>query len=242
MATSHEVRRLLRVYAERAGRVTWDPDAPGNQMILREREGVMAALLARHGFLPLAPHRILEVGCNTGYTLASLLALGARPERLCGVDLLPDRLIAARRRHPGIRWRQGNAEQLDFPDGSFDLVLLFTVLSSILDDGMAARVAGEVVRVLRPGGAVLWYDVRYRNPWNPDVRPVPRAALRRLFPGLGRDLRTVTLLPPLARRLGRPTGALYRLLAAVPLLRSHYLGVLVKPPAPPASHSSRVIA
>jgi hypothetical protein len=94
---------------------------------------------------------------------------------------------------------------------------------------MAHNVAREACRVLKPGGAVLWYDFRYNNPWNPHVRGITRQQIHQLFPGLEMDLRTITLLPPLARHLGRMTPILYPLLAAIPPLRTHYLGLLIKP-------------
>ena len=169
------------------------------------------------------------MGCGSGKVLASLLALGAQPENLCGVDLLPDRIAEAQQRYPALQFQCANAEHLDFPDDHFDLVLLFTVFSSILDGQMARNVAHEVSRVLRPSGAVLWYDFRYNNPRNPNVRGITLARIHHLFPELEMHLRTITLLPPLARRLGRLTPMLYPLLAAIPPLRTHYLGLLVKP-------------
>src|SRR5262249_49418911 len=130
----------------------------------------------------------------------------------------------------------GNAEQLDFPDGSVDLVVLYTVFSSILDETMARNVADEARRVLRapdpasgrPRGAALWYDVRYANPSNPHTRAMTRQRSPALFPGFRLHLRSITLLPPVARRLGPLTPALYPLLASAPPLRSHYLGLLFK--------------
>jgi ubiquinone/menaquinone biosynthesis C-methylase UbiE len=145
------------------------------------------------------------------------------------VDLVPEHVEAARRSFPEICFRTGNAEELDLPDACMDLVLLFMVFGSILDDQMAAQIAGEARRVLKPGGAVVWYDWRYPNPGNPHVRAIPRAMIRRLFPGFGLCLRSVTLLPPLARRLGRATPVLYPVLTKVPPLRAAYCGLLCKP-------------
>lgn len=170
---------------------------------------------------------MLDIGCGHGGVLASLVDLGAPACNLYGIDLLPDRIEAARRAYPDICFACGNAEHLDFPDAYFDLVLLFTVFSSILDDGMAHNVAREACRVLKPGGAVLWYDFRYNNPWNPRVRGITRQQIHQLFPGLEMHLCTITLMPPLARRLGRLTPVLYPLLAAIPPLRTHYLGLLI---------------
>ena len=55
-----------------------------------------------------------------------------------------------------------------------------------------------------------------------------RRELIRLFPGCGMRARSLTLLPPLTRRLGRWTEALYPILARVPFLRTHNLTCLKK--------------
>ena len=158
--------------------------------------------------------------------MANLRLWGAKEERLHGVDLLPERVTAAREKHPSIDFSCANAERLPFPDERFSLVLTFTVFSSILDEGMARNVAQEVERVLVPGGAVLWYDFRYENPGNRHVRPMTKREIRGLFPHFTLQLQPVTVAPPLARRLGRLTPVLYPLLARLPWLRTHYIGLL----------------
>ena len=75
------------------------------------------------------------------------------------------------------------------------------MLSSILDDGVRHAIASEMLRVLRPGGAVLWYDIRVDNPDNPDVRRVARDEIEALFPGCRVALTRATLAPPLTRLL-----------------------------------------
>ena len=226
-----EVERIARVYHRYRDdpdvQAQWRTDNHGNRAILRERERGMEQLLRDYGRWSLDGSTILEVGCGSGNVLAGLRKWGARPKRLYGVDLLPERIAAARKRYPAIDFRCANAEELDFENGTFDLVLVFTVFSSILDQGMADNVAGEVGRVLTRDGAVLWYDFRYDNPRNPHVRGMTRMAIRRLFPDFRHDLRTMTVLPPLVRRLGRLTPVLYPALAAIPALRTHYLGMLV---------------
>jgi hypothetical protein len=91
------------------------------------------------------------------------------------------------------------------------------------------EVAGEIVRVLRPGGAVLWYDFRVDNPANPNVRGISRSSIRALFPELRYHLRSLTLIPPLARRVVPVSWTLAIVLERLPFLRSHILGVLEKP-------------
>jgi hypothetical protein len=84
-------------------------------------------------------------------------------------------------------------------------------------------------RWVAPGGGVLWYDFTVDNPRNPDVRGVPLARLRRLFPQAAITHQRVTLAPPLARPLCRLHPGLYALANALPLLRTHVLAWLAKP-------------
>jgi hypothetical protein len=58
---------------------------------------------------------------------------------------------------------------------------------------------------------------------------VGREEIGALFPGCRTTLTRVTLAPPLARILAPKAPAVARMLAAVPWLRTHYLGVLRKP-------------
>jgi SAM-dependent methyltransferase len=226
-----EAERIAGVYRDRAqrqGGSRWDLRNRGNRAILAERRELARHLLERQGWLPLAERRVLEVGCGGGGELAALLDLGASAPRLVGVDLLPERIDAARKAFPELDFRVANAEHLEFADGNFDLVLAFTLFTSILDATMARNVASEIGRVLRPGGGLLWYDFRYDSPANRNVRGVGAARVRQLFPGFEGELHTVTVIPPLARRLGPLTGGGYRLLASMPPMRSHLLGLLVK--------------
>jgi len=227
----NETERIARAYQEmeaRAG-LRWSLANAGNRSMLAERRRIFRDLLEHAGWLPLGEKRALEIGAGTGTELAWLLEVGAVPANLVGVELLANRVATARHAFPNIQFRQANAERLEDADGTYDLVLAITLFSSILDRAMAANVAGEITRVLKPGGALLWYDVRYDSVSNRNVRAVTAARVRDLFPSLRGEVRTLTLLPPLARRLGPLTGAGYPVLSALPPLRSHLLGLLRKP-------------
>src|SRR5439155_6975572 len=124
-----------------------------------ERESRLLSLLAEYNCTPLSQKKILEVGCGYGPGVREFIKWGARPENLVGIDLLPERIAEARRLCPtAVTLETGNAERLQFASGSFDLVLQSTVFSSILDCDVRKRVAQEILRMLKPGGSILWYD------------------------------------------------------------------------------------
>jgi SAM-dependent methyltransferase len=230
---SRETDRIIGVYREYRDcpetQARWSERNIGNRAMRSERTRLLTQMLRRRGCWPLSGKKILDIGCGCGHELQRMLSLGAGREHLYGVDLVAAHVAAARDLLPGVHIAVGNAERLESADGSFDLVLLFTTLSSVLDPAAAGRIAGEASRVLRPGGAVLWYDLRLKNPWNGNVRGIGIAEIRNLFPGFEVCVRSVTVLPPVARMLGPATGVLYPLLAVLPPLRSHYLGMLIKP-------------
>jgi SAM-dependent methyltransferase len=232
---SIEVERIRHAYDayERNPQVRrrWDRANPGNRAIHGERAIAVRTILDKAALLPLGGRRILDVGCGSGQVLAGMTTLGAEPECLHGVDLRSEEIAIARQLHADMSWHCGNAERLDFASSSFALVLAFTVFSSVLDDGMARNLAAEIGRVLEEDGAVLWYDFRTAIPYNKEVRGMPLARVRALFPGWTIDLRPITLLPPLARALRWTTPLTYGLLASVPPLRTHLVGLLRKPGA-----------
>jgi len=230
--TDAELHRIERVYAgyeaAHRGADRWSPANAGNRQIGAERAALVGALLRGHGYAPLGGRRVLDIGCGSGDVLAGFTAWGAQPQQLCGLELLGGRAAAARARHPELPILQGNAAALGFDAAAFDLILFFTVFSSVLEDNLRRGMAAEALRVLKPGGAIVWYDLRMPNPGNPNVRPLDRKAIKALFPTLTPHLQATTVLPPLARRLGRATGMLYPLLSRMAWLRTHYVGLLLK--------------
>ncbi|HLG98205.1 MAG TPA: class I SAM-dependent methyltransferase [Bryobacteraceae bacterium] len=173
---------------------------------------------------PLDGRKVLDAGCGAGVWLLEFAQWGA--DQLHGVDLDPLRLEIAARRLPAADLRCGDIAHLDWPDQSFDLVSQFTVFTSILDPSIRRRAAAEMLRVLKPDGAVLWYDFRFNNPANRNVRGIEAAEIRDLFPRCRVRLRRVTLAPPLARRIVPLTWTGASLLEQVPWLRTHYVALI----------------
>lgn len=230
MSAHDEPGAVAERYARRAVGDLYSPLRPEVWQAQQERQRVLTALLRRHVSRPLAELRVLEVGCGAGDNLLELLRLGFDPANLLANELLPGRAAAARRRLPvAIRLLEGDALALPLAEASLDIVLQSTVFSSLLDDDFQRRLATAMWRWLRPGGAVLWYDFTWDNPRNPDVRGVPLARIRALFPGASIDARRVTLAPPIARRVVRLHPAVWRCFNALPLLRTHLLAWIAKP-------------
>jgi ubiquinone/menaquinone biosynthesis C-methylase UbiE len=194
--------------------------------VLRRAESIEAALW-RAGAFPDGGRRLLEIGCGTGDLLAWLIDRGAAPENLHGFDLLDHRIVEAQRTLPrSVDLRVADGRDLPLASSSVDSVVMSTVLSSIPNRHHRATLAREALRVLRAGGIVVSYDIRFPNPRNSDVRAMTKREMRRLFAGCPLEARPLTVFPPLARRLGRATDAVYPLLEGVAPLRSHLLTVV----------------
>ncbi|HEX6361324.1 MAG TPA: class I SAM-dependent methyltransferase, partial [Albitalea sp.] len=195
----------------------------------QERQRAVARLLRRLGHADLSRLDLLEVGCGTGSNLLDCVLMGFAPERLAGIELLPDRYAAARERLPAaVTLWQGDATALPIPPASRDIVLQATVFSSLLDDAFQQRLADAMWQVVRPGGGVLWYDFTVDNPRNRDVRGVPLARVRALFPQGRVQAERITLAPPIARAVSAVHPALYTLFNAVPVLRTHLLAWIAR--------------
>lgn len=228
-AVDPEVDRVRSVYAgyerDPRKRATWGGGNLANDAMWREFQREADAALRRAG-VAIAAARILDVGCGRGRILEWLRDLGAPPAHLHGVDLLRERVAEANAAHADARYLCADGRHLPFSDRAFDVVFCVNLFGSILSRGVAAAVASEMQRVLKPGGAIVWCDSRYPNPWNRHVRGYSRRAIRRLFPHCRLDLRTITVAPPLVRPLGRRAAEIYRLLARLPFLRVRYLGII----------------
>ncbi len=230
MSDARETDAVAERYARRAAGGRYSVLRPDVWQTLQERQRALLALFARIGWSDLASKRLLEVGCGGGANLLELLRLGFAPEHLSGAELLPERYAQARRVLPeALVLHAGDALQLDLPAGSQDAVFVSTVFSSLLDDAFQQRLADAMWRWVKPGGGVLWYDFTVNNPRNPDVRGVPLARVRKLFPHGDVQARRITLAPPIARAVTRVHPSLYTLFNTVPLLRTHVLVWIAKP-------------
>ena len=223
----------IRAEYERRGREIPDDfyatDRPANLFLRQGQERALVRLLTAKGLTPLRGKRLLDVGCGTGQWLSLFESHGMVRGDLAGIDLDPSRVDECRGRLPGLDVRCGDASRLPWPDATFDLVSQFTVFTSILDDALKQRIAADILRVLEPGGHVVWYDFAVDNPKNRQVKGVSRRELARLFPGCAIHAERATLAPPIARRLVPLAWPIAAVLEELRLLNTHWMALITKP-------------
>ncbi|HOU40116.1 MAG TPA: class I SAM-dependent methyltransferase [Promineifilum sp.] len=221
-----ERQRVHEIYARRQGHSErYSLGNPAHLFIMQGRQRAVLRRLRREGLWPLAGHDILEVGCGSGGVLLELLTYGADAGRLHGTDLLGERVAVARRRLPHVAVTCADGRSLPYPDQSFDLVLQFTMFSSILDQGLCYTVANEMRRVLRPGGLLLWYDF-WLNPTNRQTRGIRPREIRQYFPDSQYVFERITLAPPLTNHLVPFSWVAALSLERLGIFNTHYLAAI----------------
>jgi SAM-dependent methyltransferase len=228
-----EVRQRFERRKTDAFKQLYDPFRTVNLLMRQERERAWNGLIARWlKGRPFASLQIAEVGCGSGMNLLYMLTLGADPAHVTANELLADRLAAARHNLPAaVKFLAGDASKLPIAAGSLDLVIQSTVFSSILDKALRQAVANRTLAWLKPGGCLLWYDFTFDNPRNPDVEGIRFSDIKTMFPGTRITAKSVTLAPPLGRRLGAATAVAYPVLNLMPFLRTHLACTIEKPHA-----------
>jgi SAM-dependent methyltransferase len=110
-------------------------------------------------------HQVLDVGCGTGNLLRSTGKQHPKAE-LSGLDPDPKALARARRkaRRAGVTVRldRGFAQELPYPDSSFDRVFSSLMLHH-LDSAAKDELLAEVRRVLRPDGLLVLADAVFEH-------------------------------------------------------------------------------
>ena len=119
----------------------------GKPLNLMKRVGIIGQ------WVDLPRSRILDAGCGSGEFVHAMALEGADAQ---GIEYVPEKVAEWQARHPGdARVRRGDIAGLDYPDQSFDAVLLNEVLEHVPDD---VRALAEVHRVLKPGGTLLIFS------------------------------------------------------------------------------------
>jgi ubiquinone/menaquinone biosynthesis C-methylase UbiE len=105
--------------------------------------------------------RVLDIGSGPGHAAAQAAQRGAA---VVGIDVATAMIQLARRLHPGLDFREANAEALPFEDDCFDAVV---GNFSVVHLGRPEQAVGEFVRVLKAGGqlALTVWDLPQRARW-----------------------------------------------------------------------------
>jgi SAM-dependent methyltransferase len=205
---------------------------PADEIMFDSRLRHYDDLFSTLALAPLGERRLLDAGSANGKWLAICCRRwGARQIHCFGNDIRED------------RWRDWRptdleteitlvlkpAHELDFAPKSFDIVHQSMMLSSIVDSEKRTRTAEVLWRLLRPNGILLSYDF-WLNPLNPGTVGIYWAELQRLFPH-GRKVyaRSLTLAPPLGRKLTMLRKPVLLALEKLRLMNSHLLVALERP-------------
>src|SRR5262249_45299488 len=170
------------------------------------RDELVRANVVRKFEVPNALIEVLEIGVGFGHELAKFGLLGIPQHKLTGIDLVTDRLRRARALYPGMNFVKQNAARLDFPAEQFDIVCQFTCVMHADSKAAQMAICSEMIRVLKPGGLILWWDVaplywstllmrRFCNVLlsGMDIRSLLRAALQSFREVLSPSVRRLAL-------------------------------------------------
>lgn len=149
---AHEIVHGAKIAAEAED--VWGWEKPTGPHRLKRRTDLM---IERGCLRPGAV--VLEIGCGTGVITSYLYRSGAD---ITAIDLSPDLLARAQQKEwpDSVRFKIGNAEDLEFGDETFDAVVGSSVLHHLDID----RSLGEIRRVLKPGGAMAFSEPNMVNP------------------------------------------------------------------------------
>ena len=146
------------------------------------READRSWRTAMTGVVDPAGADVVDVGCGGGTYTRAWHELGAAT--VTGVDVSAPILDAAREDHaglPGVSFRPGDAAATGLPDACADLVFERALIHHVPD---LDAVAGEALRLLRPGGVVLLQDRTPEDVAVPGSVGHPRGWLFEVFPRL----------------------------------------------------------
>ena len=169
--------KVVNPYDERKERIVHYWEKRSSDFLTHKREELHSAMAERwmkeiRAQLPAGGRlRILDVGCGAGFFSVLLAKEG---HRVTGVDLTPDMIenakILAAEENADCEFIVMDAENVDFPDGTFDVVISRNLTWTLPHVRRAYR---DWVRVLKKGGVLLNFDANYGLSDFTDVSSLP---------------------------------------------------------------------
>jgi ubiquinone/menaquinone biosynthesis C-methylase UbiE len=177
---------------------------------LEARRGSERYMRILHEYLDALDWRgvrdILALGCGTGVEVRELLRRPSFAGRITALDISPVLIAKAQKFTQGesipdpVDWRVGDAQALDLPDASFDLVLAHTLVSHVPDP---ERVVREIARVVRPGGTAVILDGDYATmTYGTDDAEAGRRMDEKIIASVIAQPRVMRAMPRMLRRAG----------------------------------------
>jgi ubiquinone/menaquinone biosynthesis C-methylase UbiE len=176
---------------------------------------------------------VLDVGCGEGASLITFLRLGFLPKNLYGIDFQAERISKAKELYPGTNLQRGDATRMEFAGERFDVVFESTMFIHSVSEELSQKIAGEMLRVTKPGGHVVLCDWRYAKPGSNAHSALTQKRIAKLFFVGERTLRQGVfrgpLVPPVGRFLSRHFPSAYFLVQRLlPFLTGQMTTVLRK--------------
>ena len=223
-----EIDKIRSAYGRRAGK-SEVYERLGNYFYFNiyaefEKELRLSRIL-RDESLDIRNSKLLEIGAGKGNSLLFFKRIGFKWENIYANELLDDRFDILKKDFNNVNLLYGDFLKVDLTV-KFNVIYQSLVFSSILNDDMKVKMARKIWEHILPGGLIIWYDFKFDNPNNRDVKGVRKKEVLQYFPHAKNiNFYDVTLLPPIGRRVGRYYNLVNFIL---PFLRSHYIAVIKK--------------
>lgn len=232
MNKDEELRRIANFY----NRSEWREQSAtkysffdeGNLYLYQARDRAIIRILRANGIQSLNGKKILEIGCGRGTELNNFIRYGAQSVNLHGVDLMEYRITDAIGNNPGINFACGDASELQFESGTFDITVQITAFTSIIDDELKKKIALEMIRCTKPGGLILWVDFFLTNPFKRDknVKAIGKTEIHNLFQKHNIRLTRAILTRPAVKLIAPYSIIACELLEKLSIFNSFYIGAI----------------
>ncbi len=157
--------------------------------------------------------KVLDVGCGDGASLLNFIRLGFPPSNLTGLDIRVEEVRRGTKMFPNVTLVCGNAQKMQFPSESFDIVTETGMFTQMLDQELAAQITQEMVRVVKRHAFIILADWRYNKPWSMDYAGLSLRRIRELFHvSSATEIHRVwkgALVPPVGRWVSKRIPCLY---------------------------------
>ena len=195
-----------------------------NYFVQCERE-LKYSLILKKEFKEKDNIKFIEIGAGYGNNINFFIRYGIKKSNIYINEILPERFQYLQDNYNDCNLEYGNALDLNYQN-KFDFVFQSTVFTSILDMQFKKMLANKMINMTKPGGFILWYDFKFNNPANKDVRGISKNEIKSLFPYAKKiEFKNVTLAPPVGRKLEKWYNIINTFL---PFLRTHIIAIIYK--------------